>query len=1303
MKRVLSIFLSVLLILSVCVFPASAEDFNDSLVLYYSFENGATATVGENAEGFNVSFSESEGIVGKAVFMDGNSSYLQLPSTLNQSLGGDFTISTWAKFDSLNWWMRIFDFGADSTDYAFLGLSAPNDLRYALLGKNTPNELNMTSIGSITEDTWFHLTLVRENTVMKLYINGVLSAESTVFGKNSPADIENSFNYIGRSQFSADPYFNGHIDEFKVFTKALNQAEIAQNMATGVKTKYASLVPAFVNLSHGLTVKENLNLISFTTDETSLSWESSHEDIISPDGTVTRSDEDVNVTITANVITHGENSTFAYSVIVPALTNTDAAISVNATKKGVDINPDMIGLFFEDINYAADGGLYAELIQNRSFEASNAQWDAVPDPIPYYSWSVNSQNISYPTTESLNENNPTYLKLTAPQALDYFTNACYEGFPVKAGEKFDFSMYARANGGYSGKIMVTILENDKIIGRTYISGLSDEWTKYESEITSVAAATNATIKVTLLDSTDGSIDFDMISLFPQNTWMNRKNGLRADLVQMLKDLHPGFLRFPGGCIIEGYNLSNRYSWKDTVGPVEERKENWNRWQLHTGGDGRYAYCQSYGLGFYEYFLLCEDIGAFPLPVVNVGIGCQYQTGDTSSMEDLYSIYIQDALDLIEFANGSTDTTWGALRASMGHPEPFNLEYIGIGNEQWETESVNFFERYEAFEEEIHKVYPDMKLIATAGPGVNDSKYDAAWTFLKSHSSNGEDNFAFAVDEHFYRTPDWFYTNLDRYDGYDRNSYKVFPGEYASRYSQSKEESNMNSALSIAAFMTSLEKNADIVTMASYAPLFAREGYTQWYPDLIGFNNSTAYGAPDYYVQSMYSNNTGSYTIENKTQNFKNDYIPHGRAGISTWTTAASFYDLKITDNITGETIELGEPVSTGSGSWYTSEKGYTQESAYAYAPALLFGTETMENYTFTLKAVKHSGTEGFLIPVMWEDEQNYFTCNIGGWSNTYSAIQRTVDGVTSEYSTQNTTKYIETDREYEIKVTVEPHKLTVYLDGEVLNSASFRQNVYSTSSFDEETGDIIVKAVNTTNEPMETAFSITANHINPTAHVTMLQTDNGYNVNSISNPKNVAPTQFEMSVSSSFNYYLPANSFTVFRIHTKDDAIISAEDVEITVPKGGQLTLPDTVTVSLLDGTTADASVIWDTIPAEFTLSPGTQIIEGRIDSSSAYAHAVVTVEETEQAAIIHSSIEHNESIANFSIAFSSGKTDSYHILAIAAAYDNEGTMTKVISKNLTAANPECSMNIFSMLEEHSVKLFLLNFTTPITEAVKVK
>ncbi|MGN1098260.1 MAG: alpha-L-arabinofuranosidase C-terminal domain-containing protein, partial [Clostridia bacterium] len=451
----------------------------------------------------------------------------------------------------------------------------------------------------------------------------------------------------------------------------------------------------------------------------------------------------------------------------------------------------------------------------------------------------------------LNENNTTYVRLTA-QAGGNLSNSCYSGFAVHQGESFNASIFAR--GSYDGKITVSIVDGDKTLGRVSFDNITEEFAKYSGIIETEGEASAATVKVTI--DSGGTVDMDMISVMSRDTYNGRDNGLRKDIVKKLTDLHPGFVRFPGGCVAEGYYLDNRYNWKDSVGPVERRKENWNRWQT---GSNAYDYCQTYGLGFYEYFLLCEDIGAKPLPVVSVGIGCQYQSGEVSSWDELYSIYIQDTLDLIEFANGDPETSeWAKIRADMGHPEPFNLEYIGIGNEQWNTETNRFFERYEAFEEEIHKLYPDIKLISTSGPSADGTHFVNAWSWLETH--NGDEDFTYAVDEHYYKTPEWFLANSNRYDSYDRNGFSVFAGEYAANGTY---KNTLYSAIAEAAYMTGLERNADIVRLASYAPLLAKEGYTQWTPDLIWFNNTDVYGSPDYWVQYMYSNNNGSYTLENE--------------------------------------------------------------------------------------------------------------------------------------------------------------------------------------------------------------------------------------------------------------------------------------------------------------------------------------------------------------------------------------------------------------------------------------------------------
>ena len=551
----------------------------------------------------------------------------------------------------------------------------------------------------------------------------------------------------------------------------------------------------------------------------------------------------------------------------------EADLSLNITaEKGVDIQDGMIGLFFEDINYAADGGLYAEMVENRSFESRYVDnVDFEPRYDGGWAWSAypaggSGAAMEYKTDEPLNENNTHYLEFTPSSSQNGFANAAYDGLALKAGMEYHGSLYAKTDD-FTGTITVSAVKDGTTYASAEITGITDEWTKYEFDMTASEAAHGAQLVVTA--DGEGTIDFDMISLFPDDAVMGI---FRKDLAELLKDLEPGFLRFPGGCIIEGYDLDNRYQWKQSVGPVEERVENWNRWDLHTTGYNHYN--QTLGLGFYEYFLLCEYLECRPVPVLNVGLACEYQSSETVPVfesdgvtyTDEFYQYIQDALDLIEFAN-STDfenSEWARLRRDMGHPESFGLDMLGIGNEQWEKNGNQWFERYEAFEKAIHEKYPDMKLVGTSGPGVQDSDYNNAWSWIRENMAENP-NFVSVVDEHYYRTPDWFYENINFYDDYPRDI-KVFAGEYASRQRNLPNDPEANTweaALSEASYLTMVERNADVVYMASYAPLFARLGYTQWSPDMIWFDDAESYGSPTYYVQKLYSTNMGDYTLKSE--------------------------------------------------------------------------------------------------------------------------------------------------------------------------------------------------------------------------------------------------------------------------------------------------------------------------------------------------------------------------------------------------------------------------------------------------------
>ncbi len=702
--------------------------------------------------------------------------------------------------------------------------------------------------------------------------------------------------------------------------------------------------------------------------------------------------------------------------------------------------------------------------------------------------------------------------------------------------------------------------------------------------------------------------------------------------------------------------------------------------------------------------------------MNVGIACQYQSGETSSDDDLYSIYIRDALDLIEFANGDPETSeWAALRAEMGHPESFNLEYIGIGNEQWETSSVNFYERYEAFEEAIHAQYPDIKLIATSGPSPSGSSFDSAWEWLDSHAADDEDmTFAYAVDEHYYRTPDWFYLNLDRYDGYDRSSYSVFAGEYASRRSNTtKDSSNVEAALSIAAFMTSLEKNADVVQLASYAPLFSRDGYTQWYPDMIGFDNSRVFGTPDYYVQSMYSNNLGSYTLDTETANYTADYTPSGKFGIGTWNTAATFSDFEITyqsgDEITTYAPTIDETIG---GTWEgTIEEGLTQSDTSGDGAFLIFSDEAAgdatDHYTLTIKATKTDGSEGFCIPVLYEDENNNYLCTIGGRTSTSSAIPQDSDGTKTTLSETNSLSNITTGEEYTVTITVDPHKLAVYLNGDCVNFVSFRQTVYTTTSYDETSGDIIVKTVNTTGSAVETLITLdNAEYINRTAAVAELSWGGIYDMNSLEDPTYVSPVYFTADVSESFKYELPAYSFTIFRIHTLADSEIpdSAVTEYITLDKGAELTLPSSVTVIYKDGSEHTLPVSWDTIPDEFTATVGEVSVEGTVDGTNLLAYAVVTIEETDEAVLLSGDIAVSGNTATFTIYFSDGTPNAdASLTATVAAYSADNELTKVETITLDYNTQSAEVDITKYLAEDKVKLFIFDNYNYFTDSVTIQ
>lgn len=600
-------------------------------------------------------------------------------------------------------------------------------------------------------------------------------------------------------------------------------------------------------------------------------------------------------------------------------------------KNSAAVSEDMYGLFFEDINYSLDGGLHAEMIENRNFEAVFAFGKKDNFGTVYdggYGWNIYEDNgmgssLFFDSKEPVNSVNPHYMIFAGKGAVPAFKNKAYDGIYAEQGMKYHISFYAKPMEG-SRNVNISIRKYGEVIVCSDIYLEEDGWKKYECTLVPEKKICQGDFVVSLQG--EGTVAFDFFSMMPDNAVCKV---FRKDLAEKLKELSPSFLRFPGGCIVEGNTLENRYRWKDTIAPAEERKFNWNRWAVHNNGEntgfsGPYPhYGQTYGVGYYEYFLLCEYLGAKALPVMNVGLACQFMSSEKVDIESQeMKEYIQDALDLIEFANGGTSTEWGRKRAEMGHPEPFCLEYLGVGNEQWQTDRINFFARYEMFEKAIHEKYPEIKLIGSAGPDVWSDGYTKAWSWARE-TVKVRENLAYAMDEHYYVAPEWLYKNTHFYDDYDR-TIKVFAGEYACHIPgragkmNCPEANTLGAALAEAAFMTGIERNADVVVLASYAPLFARMGYTQWSPNLIWFDGEKSYVTPSYYVQQLFSIYRGVKTLHVETGLHGDEEIREGLYASAVEDSEGRVI-IKIVNALDGEreiTLE-GEDINIPEGADYT--------------------------------------------------------------------------------------------------------------------------------------------------------------------------------------------------------------------------------------------------------------------------------------------------------------------------------------------------------------------------------------------------
>nr|MDT0656772.1 alpha-L-arabinofuranosidase C-terminal domain-containing protein [Micromonospora sp. DSM 115978] len=826
------------------------------------------------------------------------------------------------------------------------------------------------------------------------------------------------------------------------------------------------------------------------------------------------------------------------AVAVPALARPPQVepthtITVDNTRPGVEIDDSMYGVFFEDINFAADGGLYAELVRNRSFEflpVDNGSYTGLTAWTPGATGGGAGTAATVNDDARLNERNRTHLRLglTNPDGGSYgVTNSGYNsGIALVAGTRYDFSVWARTDSAAGTPLTVSLHDTggQPLARPLNLTADGDTWTRYTGTLT--ATRTTDAGRLSVRAGGTATLRLDMVSLFPQDTFRGRANGLRRDLAEKIAALKPGFVRFPGGCLVNtnshyGYDASTNwersrsYQWKDTVGPVETRATNRNFW----------GYNQSYGIGYYEYFQFAEDIGAMPLPVVPAMVtGCGQNRATVD--EALLQRHIQDTLDLIEFANGPTTSTWGGLRAEMGHPEPFGLTHLGVGNEENLPDA--YFANFERFRAAIEAAYPEIVVIGNSGPDDEGFTFDRLWELNRAAG-------VAMVDEHYYNNPDWFLQNNARYDSYDRAGPQVFLGEYASR------DNKLFNSLAEAAYMTGLERNADVVKLAAYAPLLANIDHVQWRPDLIWFDNDESWGTTSYQVQKLFMNNVGDRTVPSRSTGPVITPTPiTGAVGLSTWATSATYDDVTVT--APDGTELFSDDFSTGAGAWTPVEPrgtwsvvdgAYVQSDTTALDTLVKAGNITATEYDLTLKATKNAGAEGFLIAFGVQESGHLYWWNLGGWNNTQGAIQKGQGGAKEIVIAKP--NRIETGVTYDIRIEVRGSQVRLFLDGELWDSFNDNKVIEPFAHViteDERRGELIVKVVNAQDTPAVTRIDLGRRRVHGTARMTVISGDPGEQNTRSAEPIQPVTTTVG-GIRSTFTRTFEPNSVTFLRIRTK--------------------------------------------------------------------------------------------------------------------------------------------------------------------------
>ena len=769
-----------------------------------------------------------------------------------------------------------------------------------------------------------------------------------------------------------------------------------------------------------------------------------------------------------------------------------ATLTVDVANPGPRVSPMLYGVFFEEINHAGDGGLYAELVRNRSLEDAEA-----PEGWSLVATGGAAASMGLDTERPLTAANRRCLRLEVARAAGGragVANEGYWGIAVRKGAEYELSCHARGSQGFTGPLVASLEAAD---GTTYAQdeteGLTADWQRFSCRLKT--KGTDPAARLVISTALAGTVWLDVVSLFPRDTWKRRPNGLRADLAQMLAELRPAFVRFPGGCFVEGDQLENAFRWKRTIGDIADRPGHWNLWG-HRSTDG---------LGYHEYLQMCEDLGAEPVFVINCGMA----HGGVVPMEQMDE-WVQDALDAVEYANGPTSSTWGALRARNGHPERFGLKYLEIGNENG---GPAYEERYALFYEVLKARDPEVQLIADGR--VSSAPMDT-------------------VDEHYYSSPEWFAANATRYDGADRSGPRLYVGEYA--VTQDCGQGNLRAALAEAAFMTGLERNSDLVAMASYAPLFVNVNDRRWNPDAIGFDSARCYGTPSYHVEKLFSRHRADVVLPTELHCAVRPPEARGAVGLGTWVTQAEYRDLRVTRG--DETLYQSDFANgaagwrTVQGDWRVQDGAYRQMSTEADCRAVA-GDTSWGDVTYSLKARQISGAEGFLIMFRVRDDSNWFWWNLGGWGNVRHAIEKCTGGAKTALG-ESVPGRIEEGRWYGIRIELAGPRIRCYLDGQLVHDVqdAAAMPMAAVAGRDERTGEVVLKVVNVSDEAQRTEVALKgAGRVEPQGTAVVLTSGSPEDENSVAEPTNVAPvTQQVGRLGATFRYAFPPHSLTILRV-----------------------------------------------------------------------------------------------------------------------------------------------------------------------------